>query len=205
MPNYGAYRFTRIAGATPDAPDVYSPLQAGWVSPPARPKHGSFRSGRRSRQTRGSAYAKAASYGEQIRAELADEQARPAGARRANSRPSLSIRCFSSPNAVWPGMTPAARPSSSSLGVQSPYEAAESVAYLLGEARFAVQAGAHRRAVCLYGRRLRRTRSHAVSALRRAGGDVLSGPSGSARPRSLSAVPGRNQAARLQDAHADRS
>ena len=32
IPNYGAYRFTRIAGATPDAPDVYSPLQAGWVN-----------------------------------------------------------------------------------------------------------------------------------------------------------------------------
>src|SRR5205085_2204449 len=33
MPNYGAYRFTRVAGATPDAPDVYSPILAGWVSP----------------------------------------------------------------------------------------------------------------------------------------------------------------------------
>src|SRR5437899_1883205 len=33
MPAYGAYRFTRVAGATPDAPDVYSPILAGWVSP----------------------------------------------------------------------------------------------------------------------------------------------------------------------------
>src|SRR6516164_895948 len=33
LPNYGAFRFTRVAGATPDAPDVYSPLQAGWVNP----------------------------------------------------------------------------------------------------------------------------------------------------------------------------
>ena len=33
IPSYGAYRFTRVAGATPDAPDVYSPIQAGWVSP----------------------------------------------------------------------------------------------------------------------------------------------------------------------------
>src|SRR6476619_7158687 len=32
-PNYGAFRFTRVAGATPDAPDVYSPIQAGWVTP----------------------------------------------------------------------------------------------------------------------------------------------------------------------------
>src|ERR1700676_1498650 len=33
MPNYAAFRFTRVAGPTPDAPDVYSPVQAGWVSP----------------------------------------------------------------------------------------------------------------------------------------------------------------------------
>src|ERR1700755_301610 len=32
-PNYGAFRFTRVAGATPEAPDVYSPIQAGWVTP----------------------------------------------------------------------------------------------------------------------------------------------------------------------------
>src|ERR1700737_235558 len=35
VPNYGAFRFTRVAGATPEAPDIYSPIQAGWV-PPAR-------------------------------------------------------------------------------------------------------------------------------------------------------------------------
>src|SRR5450756_326043 len=33
MPNYGAFRFPRVAGATPDAPDVYSPVKNGWVSP----------------------------------------------------------------------------------------------------------------------------------------------------------------------------
>src|SRR5499425_3826038 len=33
MPNYGAFRFTRVAGPTPDAPDVYSPVKNGWVSP----------------------------------------------------------------------------------------------------------------------------------------------------------------------------
>ena len=33
MPNYGAYRFTRIAGPTPDASDVYAPIQEGWISP----------------------------------------------------------------------------------------------------------------------------------------------------------------------------
>src|SRR3982075_4356073 len=34
-PNYGAFRFTRVAGATPESPDVYSPVPGGWV-PPAR-------------------------------------------------------------------------------------------------------------------------------------------------------------------------
>src|SRR3981189_2284190 len=32
-PNYGAFRFTRVAGPTPDAPDVFSPVKNGWVSP----------------------------------------------------------------------------------------------------------------------------------------------------------------------------
>src|ERR1700731_1605952 len=33
MPNSGAFRFTRVGGATPDAPDVFSPFKNGWVSP----------------------------------------------------------------------------------------------------------------------------------------------------------------------------
>src|SRR5262249_42377195 len=33
MPNYGQFRFTRVGGPTPDAPDVYSPSKNGWVSP----------------------------------------------------------------------------------------------------------------------------------------------------------------------------
>jgi len=33
-PPYAAYRFTRVAGANPASPDVYSPVQNGWVSPP---------------------------------------------------------------------------------------------------------------------------------------------------------------------------
>src|SRR5215475_6325158 len=33
MPNYGQFRFTRIAGPTPDAPDVSSPVKDRWVSP----------------------------------------------------------------------------------------------------------------------------------------------------------------------------
>jgi hypothetical protein len=32
-PNYCQFRFTRMGGPTPDAPDVYSPVKNGWVSP----------------------------------------------------------------------------------------------------------------------------------------------------------------------------
>ncbi len=48
MPDYGTSRFTRIAGKTPEAPDVYSPVLAGWVSP-ASFKMPSVPYGRRSR------------------------------------------------------------------------------------------------------------------------------------------------------------
>src|SRR5262249_45432204 len=68
LPDYGAYRFTRVAGPTPDAPDVYSPLQEAWPSP--RP------SGNPDRRDwapnpADPAYAKATAYGRQIRDELA--------------------------------------------------------------------------------------------------------------------------------------
>src|SRR5258706_15407526 len=67
--NYGAFRFTRVAGPAPDSPDVYSPVQAGWVSPgriqnTALPVWSSF-----AKETL-APYGKAAVYGEQIRAEL---------------------------------------------------------------------------------------------------------------------------------------
>src|SRR5262249_6394140 len=35
VPNYAALRFTRVGGATPDAPGVYSPVKNGWVRPPS--------------------------------------------------------------------------------------------------------------------------------------------------------------------------
>ena len=69
MPNYGAFRFTRVGGPTPDAPDVYSPSKNGWVSP------GFFETSGAPIWPRlpvpsGAAYAVAASHGEKIRAEL---------------------------------------------------------------------------------------------------------------------------------------
>jgi hypothetical protein len=69
MPNYGQFRFTRVGGPTPDAPDVYSPSKNGWVSP------GFFENSGAPIWPRlpvpsGAAYAEAASHGEKIRAEL---------------------------------------------------------------------------------------------------------------------------------------
>jgi CO/xanthine dehydrogenase Mo-binding subunit len=69
MPNYGQFRFTRVGGPTPDAPDVYSPFKNGWVSP------GFFENSGAPVWPRlpvpsGAAYAEAASHGEKIRAEL---------------------------------------------------------------------------------------------------------------------------------------
>jgi CO/xanthine dehydrogenase Mo-binding subunit len=67
---YAAFRFTRVAGPTPDAPDVYSPFKNGWVSP------GVFDKSQHPVWARlaipsGQDYAEAADHGEAIRAELA--------------------------------------------------------------------------------------------------------------------------------------
>jgi hypothetical protein len=59
MPNYGAFRFTRVAGPTPDAPDVYAPVKNGRSCPV-----GFDSTGR-------PIWAQAATHGEQIGAELA--------------------------------------------------------------------------------------------------------------------------------------
>jgi CO/xanthine dehydrogenase Mo-binding subunit len=135
MPNYGQFRFTRVGGPTPNAPDVYSPVKNGWVSP------GFFESSGRPVWARlplptGQAYAEAATYGEKIRAELA-----------ANN-PALLVldREFETqsvdPMALEPESGLAwydARRKNLELvvSVQSPYEAATALAYLLGNAQAA--------------------------------------------------------------------
>ena len=70
QPNYGAFRFTRVGGPTPDAPDVYSPFKNGWVSPGFVENSGAPIWPRLPIPS-GAAYAKAANHGEKIRAELA--------------------------------------------------------------------------------------------------------------------------------------
>src|SRR5215216_563497 len=133
MPNYGAYRFTRVAGPTPDAPDVYSPLDEGWISP------GFFHnSGRPIWEPlpveKGPAYVKGATYGEQIRAELAAADPNVLVLNREFETQSIDPM-FLEPECGLAWYDEGSKKLELVLGVQSPYEAAESVATLLGEAR----------------------------------------------------------------------
>ena len=102
MPNYGAFRFTRVAGATPDAPDVYSPVLAGWVSPgrvqsSALPVWSSLAPSRRQGLRQG---------GDLRRPDPRRdhrERGRPRWCSIAPSIRSRSIRCSWSRNAALPG------------------------------------------------------------------------------------------------------
>lgn len=132
MGNYGAWRFTRIAGPTPDSPDVYSPLDEGWVSP------GYFESSGRPiwkplPVAAGATYAKAATYGEQIRAELAANDPAVLTLERDFATQSVDPM-FLEPECGLAWYDPAARQLELVLGVQSPFEAAGAIADLLGEA-----------------------------------------------------------------------
>jgi CO/xanthine dehydrogenase Mo-binding subunit len=132
-PDYGAYRFTRVAGPTPDSPDVFSTLKDGLAipehfqntelpvwSPIAMPK--------------AQLYAKAAAHGEQIRAEL------------AASNPTLLVLdhefetssndpMFLEPECGIAWYDAGRKNLELVLGVQSPFENAEAIVYLFGETR----------------------------------------------------------------------
>ena len=131
MPDYAAYRFTRVAGANPDAPDVYSPLQEGWVSPARVPN-----SDRRNWAP-------------------SPAEVPPMPRRRSTASgsvpssppaiPSLLVLdrefetqsvdpMFLEPECGLAWYDAASRTLELVLGVQSPYEATESAAFLLGEA-----------------------------------------------------------------------
>ncbi|HYY38307.1 MAG TPA: molybdopterin cofactor-binding domain-containing protein, partial [Xanthobacteraceae bacterium] len=135
MPNYAQFRFTRVGGPTPDAPDVYSPVKNGWVSP------GFFESSGRPVWARlplptGQAYAEAASYGEKIRAELAANNPALLVLEREFETQSVDPM-FLEPESGLAWYDARRKNLELVVGVQSPYEAAESVAYLLGNAQAA--------------------------------------------------------------------
>lgn len=132
MPGYGAFRFTRVAGPTPEAPDIYSPLQAGWVSP------GHVQNTDRpvwtpSPASAGSAYAQAAFHGEKIRAELAANDPALLVLDREFETQSVDP-VFLEPECGLAWYDGRQKNLELVLGVQSPYEATESVAFLLSKA-----------------------------------------------------------------------
>ena len=200
-PNYGAFRFTRVGGPTPEAPDVFSPFKNGWVSP------GRFEDTGRPIWARlpipsGEAYAEAADHGEQIRAELAvdnpallvlDHEFETQSVDPMFLEPESGLAWFDGPRKNLELV----------VGSQSPFEVASAVAYLLGDAAAAVKPARINLNSAYCGGGIRRTRPHPVPALRRAGGDVLRQSSGPAREQPLRAVSIGDQAARIQDPHAD--
>jgi CO/xanthine dehydrogenase Mo-binding subunit len=135
MPNYGQFRFTRVAGPTPDAPDVYSPVKNGWVSPGFFESSGHPVWARLPTPT-GQAYAEAASYGEKIRAELAENNPALLVLDREFETQSVDPM-FLEPESGLAWYDASRKNLELVVGVQSPYEAAESVAYLLGNAQAA--------------------------------------------------------------------
>ncbi len=141
LPNYGAWRFTRVAGDTPDAPDLYAPIREGWVSP------GFFESSGRpiwkvQPSAAGAEYVKGATYGEEIRAQLAGDDPGTLVLDREFATQSVDPM-FLEPECGLAWFDPAGKSLELVLGVQSPFEAGSAVAHLLGAALPGIQAGAN--------------------------------------------------------------
>ena len=133
MPNYGAFRFTRVGGPTPEAPDVYSPAKNGWVSP------GFFESSGRPKWNRlpvstGQAYAEAATYGEKIRAELAANNPALLVLDREFETQSVDPMALE-PESGLAWYDAGRKNLDLVISVQSPAEIATAIAYLLGNAQ----------------------------------------------------------------------
>ncbi|HUE09955.1 MAG TPA: molybdopterin cofactor-binding domain-containing protein [Steroidobacteraceae bacterium] len=129
---YGSHRFVRIAGATPEAPDVYSPFLAGWTVPR------SFANGEipvwAPADREGPADAQATYYGEQIRAGLAANNPELLVLDREFETQSIDPM-FLEPESGLGWYNAGAKTLELVLGMQSPYEAAEALAYMVGDAR----------------------------------------------------------------------
>ena len=129
---YGSHRFVRIAGATPEAPDVYSPVLAGWTVPR------SFINGDipvwAPADLNGPADAQASYYGEKIRAGLAADDPNLLVLDREFETQSVDPM-FLEPESGLGWYNASAKTLELVLGMQSPYEAAEALAYMVGDAQ----------------------------------------------------------------------
>ena len=128
---YAAARFVRVAGATADAEDVYSPILAGWSFPVLYKKDD--RPQWAVPSLSGSDGARASYYGDMIRSEIA-----AAGPDRLvleqNFQTQSIDQVFMEPEAGLAWYDPSSRKLELVLGVQSPYQAATSVATLVSKA-----------------------------------------------------------------------
>ena len=131
--DYGAFRFTRVAGATADAPDIYSPVLAGWVSP-GRTQNTPLPVWSPAAKDTQASYAKAAVYGEQIRSELAAKNPNLLVLDREFETQSVDPM-FLEPESGLAWYDGKNESLELVLGVQSPYEAADSIAHLLGKVK----------------------------------------------------------------------
>ena len=136
-PNYGAFRFTRVGGPTPEAPDVFSPFKNGWVSPGRFEDTGEPIWARLPIPT-GEAYAEAAEHGERIRAELAADNPALLVLEREFETQSVDPM-FLEPESGLAWFDAPRKTLELVVGSQSPFEVASAVAYLLGEAEAAVK------------------------------------------------------------------
>jgi CO/xanthine dehydrogenase Mo-binding subunit len=132
MPDYGANRFTRVGGPTPEAPDVYSPIKDGWINPP-HVQNTELPVWMPQGAVPGSPYEKGAIYGQKIRDELAADNPAVLVLEREFATQSVDPM-FLEPECGMGWYDSGTRKLELVLGVQSPYEAAEAVAFLLGKA-----------------------------------------------------------------------
>lgn len=137
QPNYAALRFTRVAGPSPRAPDVYSPVMEGWISP------GFFEANGRPiweplPTSEGGRYKKGAIYGEEIRAAIAAEDPGTLVIDRSFRTQSVDPM-FLEPEGGLAWYDSTAKTLRLVVGVQSPLEASEALAHLLGQAASAVR------------------------------------------------------------------
>ncbi len=162
----------------PGCEDVYSPMLAGWTFPVLYQKDD--RPEWAVPSATGSDASRASYYGDQIRAEI-DAAGPDRFVLDRNFQTQSIDQVFLEPEAGLAWYDSGARKLELVIGVQSPHQAAASVATLVS--KNAADAGGRRdrHALRLCRRRLRRQGPHDLSALRRAGRPVLAGPPGASR------------------------
>lgn len=130
VPNYAKLRFTRIAGED-GTHDTYAPIDEGWISPAL--ENGAGRPIWEPNPAMKDAYGRGAALGEEIRAALAAPAPDTLVLDRNFETQSVDPM-FLEPECGLAWFEPGQKRLDILLGVQSPYEAAEAMAFLLGEA-----------------------------------------------------------------------